>query len=183
MSNGSLAAILYGKRNIIPSLAELSCPLYFKNWTDETSMSWSNNFKPLELGWNRSSCSNNHSVVCWELHLTFQFLYYKVMVSIENSLWIFLGEEKKLSWDERLQIAIDISHGIEYLHEGVCMFPDTFFYLVCENVFWLTWICIKQAVPPVIHRDLKSPNILLDDSMRAKVKCSLNKFLIAIFLE
>ncbi|KAL5080368.1 hypothetical protein RYX36_008789 [Vicia faba] len=56
---------------------------------------------------------------------------------------ILYGEEKKLSWDERLQIAIDISHGIEYLHEG--------------------------AVPPVIHRDLKSPNILLDDTMRAKV--------------
>ncbi|GAU38631.1 hypothetical protein TSUD_276690, partial [Trifolium subterraneum] len=53
------------------------------------------------------------------------------------------SEEKKLSWDDRLQIAVDISHGIEYLHEG--------------------------AVPPVIHRDLKSPNILLDDSMRAKV--------------
>jgi serine/threonine protein kinase len=56
---------------------------------------------------------------------------------------ILYGEEKKLSWDDRLQIAVDISHGIEYLHEG--------------------------AVPPVIHRDLKSPNILLDDSMRAKV--------------
>nr|AIA96098.1 Pkinase_Tyr/Pkinase [uncultured bacterium] len=48
-----------------------------------------------------------------------------------------------LSWEERLQIALDVSHGIEYLHEG--------------------------AVPPVIHRDLKSANILLDKSMRAKV--------------
>ncbi|CAN6447440.1 unnamed protein product [Victoria cruziana] len=48
-----------------------------------------------------------------------------------------------LGWDERLQIALDISHGIEYLHEG--------------------------AVPPVVHRDLKSANILLDQSMRAKV--------------
>lgn len=56
---------------------------------------------------------------------------------------ILYGEDKKLSWDDRLQIAVDISHGIEYLHEG--------------------------AVPPVIHRDLKSPNILLDGSMRAKV--------------
>ncbi|KAL6521434.1 Calcium/calmodulin-regulated receptor-like kinase 2 [Orobanche gracilis] len=53
------------------------------------------------------------------------------------------GEDKKLSWDERLQIALDISHGIEYLHEG--------------------------AVPPVIHRDLKCANILLDHSMGAKV--------------
>ncbi|KAH0984387.1 hypothetical protein GBA52_011564 [Prunus armeniaca] len=52
-------------------------------------------------------------------------------------------EQQVLSWDERLQIALDISHGIEYLHEG--------------------------AVPPVIHRDLKSANILLDQSMRAKV--------------
>ncbi|KAK6913408.1 Protein kinase domain [Dillenia turbinata] len=48
-----------------------------------------------------------------------------------------------LTWDERLQVALDISHGIEYLHEG--------------------------AVPPVVHRDLKSANILLDHSMRAKI--------------
>ncbi|GAB4832461.1 Calcium/calmodulin-regulated receptor-like kinase 2 [Ancistrocladus abbreviatus] len=55
------------------------------------------------------------------------------------------GEEGEdtLTWDERLQIALDISHGIEYLHEG--------------------------AVPPVVHRDLKSANILLDGSLRAKV--------------
>ncbi|KAK4393225.1 Calcium/calmodulin-regulated receptor-like kinase, partial [Sesamum angolense] len=52
-------------------------------------------------------------------------------------------EEQILSWEDRLQIALDISHGIEYLHDG--------------------------AVPPVIHRDLKSANILLDQSMRAKV--------------
>ncbi|KAM7280367.1 hypothetical protein ACFE04_007501 [Oxalis oulophora] len=56
---------------------------------------------------------------------------------------ILYGAEKVLSWDERIQVALDISHGIEYLHEG--------------------------AVPPVIHRDLKSENILLDHSMRAKV--------------
>ncbi|XWS47522.1 hypothetical protein CRYUN_Cryun14cG0159700 [Craigia yunnanensis] len=57
---------------------------------------------------------------------------------------ILYGEgEQCLSWEERLQIALDISHGIEYLHEG--------------------------AVPPVIHRDLKSANILLDQSVRAKV--------------
>lgn len=53
------------------------------------------------------------------------------------------GQGQVLSWEERLQISLDISHGIEYLHEG--------------------------AVPPVIHRDLKSANILLDHSLRAKV--------------
>ncbi|XP_039036939.1 calcium/calmodulin-regulated receptor-like kinase 2 [Hibiscus syriacus] len=57
---------------------------------------------------------------------------------------LLYGEaERCLNWDERLQISLDISYGIEYLHEG--------------------------AVPPVIHRDLKSANILLDQSMRAKV--------------
>lgn len=47
---------------------------------------------------------------------------------------MFLGEEKELSWDERLQIALDISHGIEYLHEGVCMFTHAFSLILCENV-------------------------------------------------
>ncbi|KAK4417554.1 Calcium/calmodulin-regulated receptor-like kinase [Sesamum alatum] len=61
--------------------------------------------------------------------------------SLENLL--YNDEEQVLSWEDRLQIALDISHGIEYLHDG--------------------------AVPPVIHRDLKSANILLDHSMRAKV--------------
>ncbi|XP_031285676.1 calcium/calmodulin-regulated receptor-like kinase 2 [Pistacia vera] len=60
--------------------------------------------------------------------------------SLENHIY---SEEKVLSWEERFEIVLDISHGIEYLHEG--------------------------AVPPVIHRDLKSANILLDHSMRAKV--------------
>ncbi|AED92199.1 putative calcium/calmodulin-regulated receptor-like kinase 2 RLK-Pelle-LRR-I-2 family [Arabidopsis thaliana] len=62
--------------------------------------------------------------------------------SLENLLYGGEGMQV-LNWEERLQIALDISHGIEYLHEG--------------------------AVPPVIHRDLKSANILLDHSMRAKV--------------
>ncbi|KAL6526309.1 Calcium/calmodulin-regulated receptor-like kinase 2 [Orobanche minor] len=61
--------------------------------------------------------------------------------SLENLL--YNDEEQVLSWQDRLQIAVDISHGIEYLHDG--------------------------AVPPVVHRDLKSANILLDNSMRAKV--------------
>ncbi|KAH9604936.1 hypothetical protein KSS87_003563 [Heliosperma pusillum] len=48
-----------------------------------------------------------------------------------------------LSWDRRIHIALDVARGLEYLHDG--------------------------AVPPVIHRDIKSTNILLDQSMKARV--------------
>lgn len=48
-----------------------------------------------------------------------------------------------LIWDLRLSIALDVARGLEYLHYG--------------------------ASPPVVHRDIKSCNILLDQSMRAKV--------------
>ncbi|KAH9624103.1 hypothetical protein KSS87_009400 [Heliosperma pusillum] len=69
-------------------------------------------------------------------------LIYEYMSNGSLDKFIY-SEEDNLSWDERLQVALDISHGIEYLHEG--------------------------AVPPVVHRDLKSANILLDQTMRAKV--------------
>ena len=33
---------------------------------------------------------------------------------------MYSGEEERgLSWEERFEISLDISHGIEYLHEGV----------------------------------------------------------------
>ncbi|CAL0333805.1 unnamed protein product [Lupinus luteus] len=54
------------------------------------------------------------------------------------------GEENEaLSWNMRVDIALEVARGLEYLHDG--------------------------AVPPVIHRDIKSSNILLDQSMRARV--------------
>ncbi|XP_052196384.1 calcium/calmodulin-regulated receptor-like kinase 2 [Diospyros lotus] len=70
-------------------------------------------------------------------------LIYEFMSNGSLANLLYGQEEGMLSWEERLQIALDVSHGIEYLHDG--------------------------AVPPVIHRDLKSANILLDGSMRAKV--------------
>ncbi|XP_047334416.1 probable LRR receptor-like serine/threonine-protein kinase At1g67720 [Impatiens glandulifera] len=48
-----------------------------------------------------------------------------------------------INWIKRLQIAEDSAKGIEYLHNG--------------------------CVPSIIHRDLKTSNILLDRNMRAKV--------------
>ncbi|KAG9150139.1 hypothetical protein Leryth_009719 [Lithospermum erythrorhizon] len=51
--------------------------------------------------------------------------------------------ERGINWIRRLEIAEDAAKGIEYLHTG--------------------------CVPSIIHRDLKTSNILLDKNMRAKV--------------
>lgn len=60
------------------------------------------------------------------------------------------------------------------------MHPSIFHF---EMGKWPNAICVNdsfkillQAVPPVIHRDIKSANILLDESMRARV-CSFCWFL------
>lgn len=52
-------------------------------------------------------------------------------------------QERCITWVKRLEIAEDAGKGIEYLHTG--------------------------CVPSIIHRDLKTSNILLDKNMRAKV--------------
>ncbi|KAH6759371.1 hypothetical protein C2S51_019606 [Perilla frutescens var. frutescens] len=48
-----------------------------------------------------------------------------------------------MSWPKRIKVALDAARGIEYLHE--------------------------YAVPRIIHRDIKSSNILLDSTWTAKV--------------
>ncbi|KAJ9130355.1 hypothetical protein P3X46_034684 [Hevea brasiliensis] len=48
-----------------------------------------------------------------------------------------------LTWKERFQIAVDAAYGLEYLHNG------------CK--------------PPIIHRDLKTSNILLNEKWQAKI--------------
>ncbi|URE19230.1 receptor-like serine threonine-protein kinase [Musa troglodytarum] len=48
-----------------------------------------------------------------------------------------------LTWGQRLQIAVEAAQGLEYLHKG------------CK--------------PPLVHRDVKSANILLSESLEAKI--------------
>lgn len=57
---------------------------------------------------------------------------------------LYLGSSYiHLGWKRRLQIALDSARGLAYLHEF--------------------------ANPPIIHRDIKSSNILLDEYLNAKV--------------
>ncbi|CAN6470984.1 unnamed protein product [Victoria cruziana] len=63
--------------------------------------------------------------------------------TLKEHLYGPLTQEKSISWIKRLEIAEDAARGIEYLHTG--------------------------CIPTIIHRDLKTSNILLDKNMRAKV--------------
>ncbi|XP_022633670.1 probable LRR receptor-like serine/threonine-protein kinase At1g67720 isoform X1 [Vigna radiata var. radiata] len=63
--------------------------------------------------------------------------------TLKEHLYAPLTHGRSIDWKKRLEIAEDAAKGIEYLHTG--------------------------CVPAVIHRDLKSSNILLDRQMKAKV--------------
>ncbi|KAF8677018.1 hypothetical protein HU200_046475 [Digitaria exilis] len=54
-----------------------------------------------------------------------------------------ISSSKSLTWEQRLHIALDAAQGLEYLHVG------------CK--------------PPLIHRDVKSRNILLSTDLSAKI--------------
>ncbi|XP_031116721.1 putative leucine-rich repeat receptor-like protein kinase At2g19210 [Ipomoea triloba] len=70
-------------------------------------------------------------------------LVYEYMAN--GNLRDFLLEKSShvLSWIERLQIAVDAAQGLDYLHNG------------CK--------------PPIIHRDVKTTNILLNEKLQAKL--------------
>jgi chitin elicitor receptor kinase 1 len=48
-----------------------------------------------------------------------------------------------MTWSTRLQIALDVARGLEYIHD--------------------------HSVPVYIHRDIKSENILLNENLTGKV--------------
>lgn len=71
---------------------------------------------------------------------------YLIYEYIENGSlfwWLHNSSKGKLSWKTRLRIAIDVANGLQYIHE--------------------------HTRPRVVHKDIKSSNILLDGSMRAKI--------------
>ncbi|XP_042412973.1 putative leucine-rich repeat receptor-like protein kinase At2g19210 [Zingiber officinale] len=53
------------------------------------------------------------------------------------------GRNTSLSWRQRLQIAVEAAQGLDYLHKG------------CK--------------PPLVHRDVKTTNILLSETFEAKI--------------
>ncbi|KAK8493958.1 hypothetical protein V6N13_029077 [Hibiscus sabdariffa] len=70
-------------------------------------------------------------------------LVYDYMPNGSLNRWIFDKPEKLLGWRQRLSVLADVAEGLNYLHHG--------------------WDQV------VVHRDIKSSNILLDSEMRGRL--------------
>ncbi|KAK6282574.1 hypothetical protein POUND7_016399 [Theobroma cacao] len=81
----------------------------------------------------RGFCSKKHE----------RFLMYEYMSNGSLKDHLHSPGKTPLSWETRIQIAIDVANALEYLH------------CYCD--------------PPLCHRDIKSSNILLDENFVAKV--------------
>ncbi|KAK3140031.1 hypothetical protein QOZ80_5AG0394430 [Eleusine coracana subsp. coracana] len=74
------------------------------------------------------------------LALVYEFMYGG---NLEDRLRGEAAAATPLTWHQRLKIALDSAHGLEYLH--------------------------KSCQPPLIHRDVKTRNILLSADLEAKI--------------
>lgn len=71
------------------------------------------------------------------------YLIYEYIENGSLRSWLHSSRSKELSWKMRLRIAIDVANGLQYIHE--------------------------HTRPRVVHKDIKSGNILLDGNMRGKI--------------
>ncbi|KAH9711575.1 LysM domain receptor-like kinase 4 [Citrus sinensis] len=73
------------------------------------------------------------------------YLVYEYAVNGTLSDWVFSNknEGKYLDWKQRIQIALDVATGLNYLH--------------------------SFTNPPHVHKDINSSNVLLDSDLRAKI--------------
>ncbi|RWR80920.1 serine/threonine receptor-like protein kinase NFP [Cinnamomum micranthum f. kanehirae] len=72
------------------------------------------------------------------------YLVYEYIENGSLNSWLHgNGRRRKLDWRTRLQIAVDVASGLQYIHE--------------------------HTRPSVVHKDIKTSNILLDGKMRAKI--------------
>ncbi|KDP31818.1 hypothetical protein JCGZ_12279 [Jatropha curcas] len=73
------------------------------------------------------------------------YLVYEYATNGPLSDWIYSSNSdgKFLNWTQRVQIALDVATGLNYLH--------------------------SFTTPPHVHKDIKSSNVLLDSDFRAKI--------------
>ncbi|KAK6914017.1 Protein kinase domain [Dillenia turbinata] len=71
------------------------------------------------------------------------YLVYEYVENGSLHSWLHGDKPQKLNWKTRLRIAIDVANGLQYVHE--------------------------HTRPRVVHKDIKSSNILIDSNMRAKI--------------
>nr|XP_004491135.2 lysM domain receptor-like kinase 3 isoform X2 [Cicer arietinum] len=71
------------------------------------------------------------------------FLIYEYMNNGNLSQHLHNSEREPMAWSTRVQIALDVARGLEYIHD--------------------------HSVPVYIHRDIKSENILLNENFAGKI--------------
>lgn len=71
------------------------------------------------------------------------FLVYEYAENGSLDKWLHSSSLPSLTWDQRLSIALDVANGLQYMHEHI--------------------------QPSIVHRDIRTSNILLDSRLKAKL--------------